>query len=351
MLSNWLMAVFVLPLVVFPSIAALAFKFIFGHIIQSGLGEKIGQQCPLRPGQSLASLDDIPYSLNYTGIGPVDQKMCTVVSVFHAAMSPVPSLFLNYFLWTCIPVIAIISIESCRNGRHFVLGMPVLFGLSIQTMSFGATMPLYWLLFIWTGTAGLRARDQRKQVSQAHVEAIIFGIFIGYVVPTFCMFALEDPYVTAMWQLFPVWQALAHQAHLLGRPVSHHPESGYRTLQIFYFAIFILSSSVHLSLIGPRIHDFAKLEQMFVPSFSILPSNIAFELQVLDFLQFDAAFGFLSSLLATLWFGRTGKEVVGLAAWALLGSICFGPGAAITGAALWRESHLSGLTAGDFKSK
>jgi len=337
---------FALPLVVFPSITALAYKFIFGHLVQSGLREKIARQCS----PALASLEVTPYRLNYTGFGSVDQNACTLVSIFHAAMSPAPSLFTNYFIWTLTPVVAISSIESCRNGRHFSLAVPVLFTLTMQVMSFGAVMPLYWLLFIWTGTAGLRAQGERTKVPQAQAEAIIFGIFIGFVVPTLCMLALEDPYVTAMWQLFPAWQALAQRVHLFGRPVSRHPESGYRTLRALYIAIFILSSSIHLSVVAPRVHDFSSLKRIFVPSISVLPSDTALELQVLDFLQFDAVFGFLSSLLATLWFGHTGKEVMGLTVWALLGSILFGPGAAITGAALWRESRLDGF-AGESKSK
>ena len=74
-------------------------------------------------------------------------------------------------------------------------------------------------------------------------------------------------------------------------------------------------------------------------------------LQQLDMLQWDGVFAFASTLLATLWFARNGRQAICLALWNVIGSVVVGPGAVIASVALWREAHLHSLSGEEQKLK
>jgi hypothetical protein len=59
-------------------------------------------------------------------------------------------------------------------------------------------------------------------------------------------------------------------------------------------------------------------------------------------LKWDFAVAFASSILVTLWFARSRRQLILLAAWSTFATPAFGPGAATMGVFLWREASLQG---------
>ncbi|KAJ6500561.1 hypothetical protein C8R45DRAFT_978155 [Mycena sanguinolenta] len=315
-----------IPLVVFPAISAVALKLLFGGIAASGLGTELELQCPT------ALAEPTPYRLKYTGLASVDATLCTLVAFFHLAFTPAVRPLLIYFFSTSIPLLALPALEALRLGRPAILALPVLFGLAGQLFTIGATLPLYWLLFILSRPAPKASTT----ISSAHVQAVAFGILVGAGAPSVCLLLLEDPHVTALWQFFPLWQFIAQMSHLIVRPSkSGAPANGFGWVQALYVASFIAGSSIHLGTLAAA----TSWRDVFLPSLEPRV-GVAPELKVLDFLQWDCFFGFASTLLATLWFARSTSQALVIALWNVLGSVVVGPGATIAAVALWRESHL-----------
>lgn len=256
--------------------------------------------------------------------------------------SPDAITFLTYFIGIGAPLGVIPAVEGWRIGRSWLIAYPVIFGLLGQVFTIGVTMPLYWFIFVLSGGAdiGKSSEPGSARVTQAHAEAIIFGIVIGAIIPSVGMLLLEDPQVTAIWQPYPIYVSIAQLAHLAFRPASKHPESGYVTIRALYIGMFIISSSVHISTIWPLIKDLGVIQNTFLPSTVVPHHATSMADRVLHFLKWDLTFGFAASILATLWFARSTRELIALMGWNAFAIPVLGPGAALTGAALWRESHL-----------
>ncbi|KAF7305154.1 hypothetical protein MKEN_01230600 [Mycena kentingensis (nom. inval.)] len=295
-------------LVIFSVLSALALKQTGGNAVASGLAASLEQQCS-------AALS--PHRLPYVGIPAIDDALCGFVTFFHIAFTPKVRPVLHYFFGNALVLLAIPALEAARPGRHYLLGLPVLYGLAMQLF----TVPFC----LYTGSSSF---------SQTPTNGLAFGIFIGAAVPSACLILLQDPKMTALWQLFPVWQFAAQSAHLLVRRSAVHG-SGFPWIQALYICAFLVASSTHVATVfgGPD------LKHLFVPALS---PRIGAQttLQVLDLLQWDMLFAFASTLLGTVWLGRTRREVLLIALWNVVGSALFGPGAAISAVALWRESHL-----------
>jgi hypothetical protein len=329
----------ILPLVIFPALSALAYHYILGQLYESELGVKLESLC--NPVHTNAT----PYLLQYTGFHGVDgHGLCPLVSFFHSALeTPDASSFLAYFVGIGAPLVIIPNVEGWRNGRNLFVAFPMLFGLLGQSLTVGVTLPLYWLIFILTGAAKPKQNTKDAKgpiISQAHAEATIFGVIIGAIIPTVAMLILEDPYVTAIWQPYPIYVTIAQYIHLAIRPPSTHPESGYLTIRALYMGAFIICSSVHFSTLWPMIDDLSMLKTIFLPSLTAPDPSTSMGFRVHNVLKWDITFGFVSSVLATLWFAESGAQFFALAAWAVIGTPLVGPGAVVMGAALWRESHL-----------
>ncbi|KAJ6488520.1 hypothetical protein C8R47DRAFT_482572 [Mycena vitilis] len=323
-----------IPVVLFPVLTALALRLIVGNVIASGLRPQLLAQCP----QALQSLELTPYRLDYTTLPSVDNALCRMVSFFHLALTPTVRPLLSYFLGTSLPLLALPALESVRPNRPALLALPVLVGLAGQLFTAGAVLPLYWLLFILSGSARA-APSASTPLAAQHTQAVAFGLLIGAGIPSALLLTLRDPHVTALWQLFPLWQFLAQGAHLLVRPARRSgvqpADAGWGWVQALYIGAFVLSSSMHVATLAAA----PSLRAVFLPS--IAPRvGVAPELKALDLLQWDVIFAFGSTLLATLWFARTTRQLAGILLWNVVGSVVVGPGAAIAAVALWRESYL-----------
>ncbi|KIK63723.1 hypothetical protein GYMLUDRAFT_241627 [Collybiopsis luxurians FD-317 M1] len=319
-------------LLLFTSLAVLAVNFILVHGQVSGFFAGLNAQCP-----SLSLGDTTPYRLFYTGIHSIDETLCGIVAMFHSSFDPSVSQFLTYFLISGLPVMAHVYLESYRPNKPIVLALPVIFVQAMQFLSFGVTFSVYWMLFVVSGAAQSAPLGRQSMITIAHAQAVLFGIFISIIL-TGCLMVLQDPYITAIWQVFPAVVSIASLLHLFIRPASRYPDSGFSVIRGSYIASFIVISSLHISILTSNSLD--ELKSLFLPSIHVLPSSAPLERHSLNLLQWDAVFGFSSSLLGTLWFGRNTKEIVALFAWSIFGSVLAGPGAAFAASALWRESCL-----------
>ncbi|KAG7092168.1 hypothetical protein E1B28_008537 [Marasmius oreades] len=323
-----------LPWIVFPPLTAAAFYCIVVYTRLNGLGDALNAQCPVE-----LHGNSTPFRLTYTGIERLDGLFCILVSTFHAAFEPKARLFLSYFMSQATPIFMFISLESARKGIHFTLRYPVIFTFLMQVATFGATFACYWLPFITTGAAKA-AGSMDSIITQADAEAVIFGNILGVGLPTIAMVLLLNPYVTALWQFIPVYGSLATLLHLSFRSPKYHPQSGYKTIRANYRFLFILDATMHMILVVSKFRTPEALKAFLLPSLSLNTSNATSERLVLNLLQFDFVFGMGASLLATLWFARTPRQLGLLLLWNVFGTIVVGPGAAMAAVVLWREAKL-----------
>jgi hypothetical protein len=163
-----------LPSLVFPALSALAVYILFGHAILSGTEKKLEAQCVL-PSAS-------PYALRYTGVHAVDYQLCGLVACFHALLVPSNLPFNVDLLSGLAPLVAFPVIESARPKRHALLETYVVIALIYQRVSAAVMLPWYWLVFVITGAAN-RSRGASAKVDQAHAEAIMLSLFMGYAIP------------------------------------------------------------------------------------------------------------------------------------------------------------------------
>jgi len=322
----------ILPSIVFPSLVALAFHFIFGHLRKSSIDSDVTIAHACAPGLAEAT----PYRLRYVGLESIDNALCPLVTVFQTAINSQDLLTLiTYFIGVGAPLIIVPAVEGLRAGRSRFIAYPIICGLLSQTMTAGVAMPLYWLIFILTG--GTKPASHRNpgntSISQADAEAVVFGIVVGAVIPSAGMLALNDPYVTAIWQFFPIYILVAQCLHLLFRPSSKYSQSGHQTIRGLYIAAFVLSSSIHIATIWPSVGDLHMVRRVFLPSVAIPRETI--ENKVQHLLKWDLAVAFISSILVTFWFASTRRQLALLVAWSVFATPVLGPGAAIMGAHLW----------------
>ncbi|KAG6849337.1 hypothetical protein H0H93_009303 [Arthromyces matolae] len=327
-----------LPVIVFLTVAYAAVQLIFGHLFQSQLADHLQVACS--PHDNRHS----QYRLVYTGLQIVDQSLCPLVTFFHAALNDLDaSNGLTYFFAVAAPFITIPTVESCRPSRTiFKVALPLIVGLLSQSFTIGVTFPIYWLIFLLSGGArvGWVPTAPDATITQAHAEAVIFGLLVGAVIPSIAMLVLEDPIVTAIWQPYPAYVSLAQFFHLFIRPASTHSTSGYNTIRFLYITLFIFSSSIHIATIWPLLTDLDIIFKIYLPSFTVPAHTLPVGTRVLHFLKWDIFFGFGSSILASLWFARSALQFFTLLAWNAFAILFFGPGAALAGTALWRESSL-----------
>ena len=56
------------------------------------------------------------------------------------------------------------------------------------------------------------------KINQANAKAVLLAVLIGFTVPSALLLTMQDPTVTALWNIFPFWMWLAQMGHLFLRP-------------------------------------------------------------------------------------------------------------------------------------
>lgn len=94
------------------------------------------------------------------------------------------------------------SIEKTRKaspgGFNFLVAVPLLTGMLCQVIPVGVTLPLYWMSFILGGYHKLSS--QSAVITQAHAESLLFGTFLGLVIPSIGMISSQDTLLITLWQ-------------------------------------------------------------------------------------------------------------------------------------------------------
>ncbi|OAX40504.1 hypothetical protein K503DRAFT_687381 [Rhizopogon vinicolor AM-OR11-026] len=239
---------------------------------------------------------------------------------------------------TSLSAIAIIPFaEAVRESRSAWLRMPATTGIIFQLCSCAVIMPVYWFTFALTG-----GTTRRDNINQGNAEALLSALLVGYALPTVCMVVLENPVMTAIWQVFPLFMKIAQWAHCKIRPPSRYTGSGCRTVQAMYMLVIITSASLHAVYIWPLFNSPALFQKIMIPPMAPSDSTtISITEGVAAFLKWDMAFGAGSTILITLWFARSLTDLVLLILWHAVATIAVGPGAVIAGAMLWREATIN----------
>ncbi|KZT42016.1 hypothetical protein SISSUDRAFT_1125947 [Sistotremastrum suecicum HHB10207 ss-3] len=322
----------VLPVLTFLPLTYLATQFLVGHLIKSGVAVQLRGQCPevLTP--------SAPFRLNYFGIGPLDKQLCILVTFFsHALKSPLARPTVGHLLSIFPSFITFPILESVREGAPLLLAFPAIIGLLYQTMGGAVILPIYWTLFIIFGDPqGTLTRTTNISAQQA--EGAVVAIIGGFVIPTLAMYITVTPRIIAAWQLFPVWISLFQFLYMASATTPKSSLSGGQIILGIHLFNFLVSAVSHLIVVLSRFGNLGALHGFFVPS--LKPprrekSTIA--TGTLQFLKWDGIIIAGSSVIATLWFGRTLEEVFGLLVWNVVASAILGPAAAFSGALVWRE--------------
>lgn len=301
------------------------------NLLESGLEGRV---------ESLVCAPPSPYLLEYTGTKAIDKILCALVGLLDVSLNPPASGSQAYFAATCVlPFITFIGLEACRKGSHYSISYPGIFAQTMQFASYGVMVPIYWLLFFLTGAAW-RSKGSAV-ISRGDAGSIIFGLWAGWGLMTAFMVARRDPYITAVWYGVPLWASVAQRLHLAVVPA---PQSGYSFIRALYIACFLIASWMHVTTLFTLWGDAEALKSFFVPSVFPLGDLAPLELLLRDIAQWDTLIGIISSVIATLFFAKSRRQLIGLFAWHAAVIPVLGPGAAFIGAALWRESGLSGAT-------
>jgi hypothetical protein len=327
----------VLPVMVFMPMSITAFRLLFGHLTKAEL-MKGEDNCPT-PIQG-----KLPFQLQYLGgyAPALENTFCILVAFFHPLFQPEATNhtpFVLDFLASLSACTVIPFLEASRLKRSLLMGFPAIMGAMYQLVTVAVTFPMYWAVFLAT----MRDDAKGSQIVQADAEGVLFGVVMGYFLPTFAMTYMATPGSIAFWQVFPVLMSLFGNLHRLLRPRSLHSGSGHRTVQATYVLMFITSSIFHLLALKNYNFDPQTIRTHLIPSLEIPDAKKGHTAltSIIHFLQWDAAFIFGSTFVATLWFARSIGQGVLLVIWIVISTALLGPGAAVSGIFLWREGKLN----------
>jgi hypothetical protein len=315
----------VLPAILFPTLSILGAKYIFANMTHSSLPSGLGAACA--PG--------LPIARAYTGSGSLDAVLCRLVAFFQAALEPESETYTTWLLAALAPIGLFTFVESARSGRSWILASPIAAatGVAYQRFTGGVVLPIFWALFIITGSP-----LKRGTVNKRYARALAVAATVGYVVPSFMMVGHRTAGWVALWQGFPLWILLVEHVALLPISVFTSPESGTQVVRTIYMAAAVAAAIVHTAILFPNIGRPAALMKTFVPHV-VGPEfrETGVVEGALNFLQWDGWFIAVPAQLASLWFGRNANEVLVLAIWNLLGGFVVGPGAVLASVYAWRE--------------
>jgi len=299
-------------------------------------------QCPY----SISGVENaskvFPYRLSYTGIDFLDYFSCGMVATFQGQLGDRNATeFLNYLFSCFLPTTLIFAIEALRPGVSKAISMPNLFLFVAQSGTAGVLFPIYWAFYIAGGNVENRRNVSLAAVHLDEVVAASFAFVFGSVAPVLGMLQLKSAYAILVWQFFPLYIALLQFAYSKAAPPSKTYKSGFPLIRFLYIVSFILSSSAHITAVWPKITGISWPSAFDLPSSN--PSSISTSTVFLlhNFLKWDVVFFVGSFALASLWFARNFKELLGFVLWYVLATPIFGPASAVTGVFIYDEAILS----------
>lgn len=135
-------------------------------------------------------------------------------------------LFIYYFIYFPHKYAYYADTFAASSSTNLHITSPSIFGILVQTLSYGLTSPLYFTLHLWTSSTATRPDARTISVPRAVSDALPFVFVAAYILPTVAM-CLPAPSVVsfdakqaflAAWQPSPVYISfLAMVADLLDR--------------------------------------------------------------------------------------------------------------------------------------
>lgn len=318
----------ILPCLFFPLFSVLAYRKMWVDASTPSLNQEFVTRCAPQG----------TYALPYTHVKAVDDILCIVVTFFSAAFEA-DALYSAWFCGQLIPIFTFFYVEAGRRGRGLLFSAVAvtIINTTCQLVTGGVTLPLYWLLFIFTGRAQTVA-----PTSATHAFATLLASAIGYILPTIMMVFLREPYSNATWQVFPFLMLPIQQLVLL--LILQNPKSSGKGLnRALYIFIFVITASQHLYAMWTMSFNPEELYGFLVPPFYI-DKKITAPITTLIFLQWDGVCIFLSAMLASLWFSRSIMETLLIFLWNVTAGIALGPAAALSAVYAWREGRMAGTS-------
>jgi len=253
---------------------------------------------------------------------------------------PEGSKFTIGFVAQFAGTVSLLMFESVREDRPLVLASPAVVGAMYQALGGGVVLPVYWLSYVLSG-----AHQQGLDIPQVQAESALFGFLAGFAVPTVSMFInSSNPNVTATWQAFPIIAGTFQQAYLLLRPTPKNGNgSGYQIVQLTHFLTFTTAAVFHLALNGPDLlsHPLNTLKSVtsFFPSIHDPNPMTTTPLEaVIDFLSWDRFLIVTATAITPLFSLDNIGDALKASAASVVTSIVLGPGAAVSGLWMYRES-------------
>ncbi|KAI9834083.1 MAG: hypothetical protein M1819_003368 [Sarea resinae] len=211
--------------VVLPVLPVVAVYGFLSLANQDGFADTIAQL--YEPGQSLPGTD-LPVKQSYTGVKQLDHVLIALVGFFWTVVdgnAPETSLYTFHFVGSMTALWLLLMVESERVGNRWrAVSFLAIWGLTVNTVSFGVTMPTYALVHLLTSpttmSSGPRAATPPSSVlfvAPSKLAVMPWSIGVGLFVPTVlaCLPVSESipsslkQNLVAFWQPFPVWVAIS----------------------------------------------------------------------------------------------------------------------------------------------
>lgn len=174
-------------------------------------------------------------------------------------------LFIYYFIYFPHKYAYYADTFAASSSTNLHITSPSIFGILVQTLSYGLTSPLYFTLHLWTSSTATRPDTRTISVPRAVSDALPFVFVAAYILPTVAM-CLPAPSVVsfdakqaflAAWQPSPVYISfLAMVADLLfsrsgylarGDDENDEQASSLRALRCVYAFAFACAAIPHVA--------------------------------------------------------------------------------------------------------
>ena len=208
----------------FAALAAGAWYFLWMQKDNDDLHQVFSQHCPVDINEGLGLWGA---RQAYTGVGPIDDIACLLVTFFTPLLVPA-----NHFLRTALlalpaawfPVL-VDSASLFPNNPLLAIGIPLIDGFVVQLKGGGVGLPLYWLMSHVTRSRLRAEGGVPKHADSQAVLAAFLATVIGAVIPTVVLVVNPEIPVIALWQLFPIYVAVGQALLLLVLPSQHSSKS------------------------------------------------------------------------------------------------------------------------------
>ncbi|KAK7450387.1 hypothetical protein CaCOL14_003220 [Colletotrichum acutatum] len=159
--------------------------------------------------------------ITFTTLKPLDSLLTMLVKFFKPILDgedPNLTLFSIFMAGQLLAVHVLIQVEGLRAGnRERLVSYTTSWGMLWQLMTFGATLPLYFLAYLYTSPIpGSLTPDELAaaiSIDPVQARAVIGSLTFGAFIPTL-LAALPSPSIItprtqeillAVWQAFPLW--------------------------------------------------------------------------------------------------------------------------------------------------